>query len=222
MKDVVAELRVGVKDLAGEDRAGWSPLGLSDRVRDLVGLSEVMQVELVRGLAGWDRVAAWAEDGAVTAVTWLKNNTTLTETEASGLLRVSRLYAQHASVAAGLDGGDLTVAKARVLWRAERNREAAFAEVVDGFVELARDLSAADFAHVLGRWVELVDDQAPPDDAKRRFSSADTYGGSAHTDLFGPADDAAIIRAAIEALDTPDPKDCPEGPAPASNATTTS
>ena len=212
MKDVVAELRVGVKDLAAEDRAGWSPLGLSDRVRDLVGLSEVMQVELVRGLAVWDGVAAWAEDGAVTAVTWLKNNTTLTEAEASGLLRVSRLYAQHPSVAAGLDGGDLTVAKARVLWRAERNREAAFAEVVDGFVELARDLSAADFAQVLGRWVELVDDQAPPDDSKRRFSSADTYGGSAHTDLFGPADDAAIIRAAIESLDTPDPKDCPEGP----------
>ena len=170
MKDVVAELRVGVKDLAAEDRAGWVPLALSDRVRDLVGLTEVMQVELVRGLAGWDRVAAWAEDGAVTAVTWLKNNTTLTETEASGLLRVSRLYAQHASVAAGLDGGDLTVAKARILWRAERNRETAFAEVVDGFVELARDLSAADFAQVLGRWVELVDDQAPPDDSKRRFS----------------------------------------------------
>ena len=60
---------------------------------------------------------------------------------------------------------------------------------------LAADLTAADFAQVLGRWVELVDDQAPPDDAKRRFSSADTYGGSAHTDLFGPADDAAIIRA---------------------------
>ena len=212
MKDVVAELRVGVKDLAAEDRSGWTPLGLSDRVRDLVGLTEVMQVELVRGLAGWDRVAAWAEDGAVSPVTWLKNNTTLTETEASGLLRVSRLYAQHPSVAAGLDGGELTVAKARLLWRAEKNREAAFAEVVDGFVELAKDLSVADFGQVLGRWVELVDDQAPPDDTKRRFSSADTYGGSAHTDLFGSSDDAAIIRAAIEALDTPDPDDCPEGP----------
>ena len=35
---------------------------------------------------------------------------------------------------------------------------------------------------------------------------------SAHTELFGSADDAAIIRAAIEALDTPDPEDCPEGP----------
>lgn len=163
------------------------PAGLSERVRDLVGLSEALQVELVRGLAGWDRLAAWAEDGAVTPVTWLKNNTPLTETEASGLLRVARLHAQHPSVAAGLDGGDLTVAKARFLWRAEKNREAEFAQAVDGFVELAWDLSAADFAQVLGRWVELVDDQAPPEDSKRRFTSSDTYGGSAHSDLFGPS-----------------------------------
>jgi CHAT domain-containing protein len=43
MKDVVAELRVGVKDLAAEDRAGWVPLALSDRLRDLVGLTESVQ-----------------------------------------------------------------------------------------------------------------------------------------------------------------------------------
>jgi hypothetical protein len=212
MKDVVAELRVGVKDLAAEDRAGWSPLGLSDRVRDLVGLTEVMQVELVRGIAQWDRITAWAEDGAVSPTPWLENNTTLTKAEASGLLRVARLYAQHASVAAGMDGGELTVAKARLLWRAEKNREAEFAGVVDGFVELAKDLSAADFGQVLGKWVELVDDHAPPDDLKRRFSWADLSGGAAHTEMFGSADDAAIIRAAIEALDAPDPADCPEGP----------
>ena len=170
MKDVVAELRVGVKDLAVEDRSGWPPLGLSDRVKDLVGLTETMQVELVRALAGWDRAAAWAEDGAVSPVTWLKNNTPLTAVEAAGLLRVARLYAQYDSVAAGLHGGDLSVAKARLLWRAEMNREAAFAEVVDGFVELAAEVSAADFGQVLGRWVELVDDQAPPDDTERRFT----------------------------------------------------
>ena len=123
MKDVVAELRVGLKDLAAEDRTGWVPLGLSDRVRDLVGLSETMQVELVRGLAGWDRATAWAEDGAVTAVAWLKANTPLTGGEASGLVQVARLYAGHRCVADALDGGDLTLAKARLLARAETNRE---------------------------------------------------------------------------------------------------
>src|SRR5688572_13530960 len=162
MKDVVAELRVGVKDLAAEDRAGWVPLALSDRVRDLVGLTEIMQVELIRGIAAWDRITAWAEDGAVSPAPWLENNTSLTKAEAVVLIRLGRLYAQHTSVAAGLDGGDLTVAKAKLLWRAEKNREAEFALAVDGFVELAKDLSAADFAQVLGRWVDLIDDQAPP------------------------------------------------------------
>ena len=212
MQDVVAELRVAVKDLAAEDRAGWVPLALSDRVRDLVGLNEAMQVELVRGLASWDRVTAWAEDGAVTAVAWLKANSLLTGPEAAGLVRLARLYAQHRAVAAALDGGDLTLAKARLLARAEKNREALFAECVDGFVDLAAVLGNEDFAQVIGQWIDLVDDQPPPDDSKRRWTSADTIGGSAHTDMFGSADDAALMRAAIEALDTPDPADCPEGP----------
>ena len=213
MQDVVAELRVGVKDLAAEDRAGWVPLALSDRVRDLVGLSESMQVELVRGLAGWDRATAWAEDGAVTAVGWLKANSILTGPEASGLVRLARLYAQHRCVAAALDGGDLTLAKARLLARAERNREGAVRGVRRRVRRSRRRiLGHQDFGQVIDQWIDLVDDQPPPDDAKRRFTSADTIGGSAHTDMFGSADDAALMRAAIEALDTPDPDDCPEGP----------
>ena len=94
MKDVIAELRVGVEDLAGEDRTGWVPLALSDRVRDLVGLTEVMQVELIRGLAQWDRVTAWAEDGAVSPTPWLENNTTLTKADAVAMTQAARLYAR--------------------------------------------------------------------------------------------------------------------------------
>jgi hypothetical protein len=212
MQDLVAELRVDLKDLAAEDRDGWVPLALSDRVRDLVGLSEAMQVELVRGLASWDWATAWAEDGAVTAVAWLKPNTIFTGPEAAGLVRLARLYAQHPCIADALDGADLTLAKARMLARAERNREALFAECVQGFVDLAAELGNADFGQVIDQWIDLVDDKPPPDDTSRRFNSADTIGGSAHTALFGSAEDAAIVRAAIEALDTPDPADCPDGP----------
>jgi hypothetical protein len=212
MNDVVAELRVSLKDLATEDRSGWSPLGLSDRVKDVVGLGEAMQIEIVRAVAAWDGCCAWAEDGAVTPGAWIKAHTGLAAGEATILVRLARLYAQHPAVAAGLDGGDLSLAQARVLMAAEKNREALFADCVDGFVTLARDLGLADFAQVIGQWVALVDDQAPPDDSKRRFSCADTIGGSANTGMFGSAEDAAIIRAAIEAHDTPDPKDCPEGP----------
>ena len=212
MQDLVAELRVDLKDLAAEDRDGWVPLALSDRVRDLVGLSEVMQVELVRGLASWDQATAWAEDGAVTAVQWLKANTIFTGPEAAGLVRLARLYAQHRCIADALDDADLTLAEARMLARAERNREALFAECVAGFVELAGTLGHQDFGQVIDQWIDLVDDKPPPDDGKRRFNSTDTIGGSAHSELFGSAEDAAIVRAAIEALDTPDPADCPEGP----------
>jgi hypothetical protein len=212
MQDVVAELRIGVKDLAAENRSGWSPLALSDRLRDLVGLSDGFQIEVIRLVADWDRKAAWGEDGAVTAVSWLTHRFPLSTGEATALVRVARLYAGHDVIADALDRGDLPLAHTRVLARAERHREVEFARCVRGLVELGAGLGLKDFTQVVAEWVELVDDRPPPDDSKRRFTSADTTGGSAHSELFGSADDAAIIRAAIEALDTPDPIDAPEGP----------
>ena len=100
----------------------------------------------------------------------MKANTGLTGPEASGLVRLARLYAQHRCVAAALDGGDLTLAKARWLARAEKNREALFAECVAGFVELARTLGNLEFGQVIDQWIDLVDDQPPPDDRKRRWT----------------------------------------------------
>ena len=61
-----------------------------------------------------------------------------------------------------LDGGDLTPAKARLLTRAEKNREGLLAECVDGFVDLAPVLGLQDFGPVIDQWIDLVDDQPPP------------------------------------------------------------
>ncbi len=212
MQDVVAELRVGVKDLAAEDRRGWSAAALCDRVRDLAGLSEAFQVELVRVLAAWDERAAWGEDGAVTAVSWLTHQFPMSSGEAAGLVRVARLYAGHQVVADAVDGGELSLSHARLLARAEHHRQVEFRWSVAGLVELAATLNLKDYGQVIAEWIELVDDRPPPDDTKRRFTSSDTIGGAAHSELFGSSDDAAIIRAAIEAHDRPDPIDCPEGP----------
>ena len=74
MPDPVADLHQGLKELASEDRDAWVPLALSDRLRDVAGLHEAQDVELIRTLALWDRRTAWGEDGAVTAVSWLKHN----------------------------------------------------------------------------------------------------------------------------------------------------
>jgi len=87
MQDVVAELRVGVKDLAAEDRAGWSGLAWSDRLRDVVGLRDSLEIEAIRTVAGWDRHTAWGEDGAVTAISWLKHQLGMTAGDAAWIVR---------------------------------------------------------------------------------------------------------------------------------------
>ena len=117
---MVADIGLGLKELAAEDRARWSPLGLSDRLRDVAGINEGAQVELIRILALWDRRVAWGEDGAVTAVSWLKNHLGMAGGEAAASIRLARLYDEYSCIADALDGGELSVAAARVLVRAPR------------------------------------------------------------------------------------------------------
>lgn len=213
MFDPVAELGVAVKEVAAERRDGWSGLALSDRVAGVAAESERLQVQVVRALAQWDGAAAWAEDGFLSPVGWLCQHLPVTEGEARSLVKVAGLYRRYPAVAAALEGGEIAMAHARVLQRAEHGHEQAFDACVDGLVDLARDHPLLkDFAQVMNEWAKLVDEREPADDSKRAFRSSDTFGGHAHTEMSGPSDDAAIMRAAIEALDTPDAPDCPEGP----------
>jgi hypothetical protein len=211
MKDPVTDLHLGLKELAAEDRTGWAPLALSERLRDVVGLSEATQVELIRTLAGWDHVCAWSEDGAVTAVAWLKHDLGMAPGEAAALVHLARFTAQHRCVADALDDHRLRVAAARQLLKASRRREEPFAACVNGLLKLGCELPYEQFAAVIAQWIDLVDDQAPADDTKRRMTITDVSEQSV-TQLVGGLDDAAIVRAALEAMDHPDPEDAPDGP----------
>jgi len=211
MTDVVHDLRIGLKELAAEDRAGWAPLALSDRVREVTEVKERSELELIRVLADWDRVGAWGEDGAVTAVAWMKANLDMAPGEATGLFHLARFYNEHRVVADALDGHRLSVAAARVLLRASRRREEIFAACVDGLVQLGCELSLGEFSTVMAQWADLVDEQAPADDSKRRVRSVDV-GEQGITEIVGSPEDAAVIRAWLEAEDRPDPADAPDGP----------
>ncbi|HMQ26782.1 MAG TPA: hypothetical protein PKA98_12400, partial [Acidimicrobiales bacterium] len=213
MFDPVAELQVAVKEVAAEDRVGWGGLALADRVLGLSQASERLLVEVVRALAAWDGEAACALDGALALTGWLVHRLPVTEAEARGLVKIAALYRRHDCVAAALDGGEIGVAHARVMKNAAAGRDDAFTACAPGLVGLARDHPLVkDFAQVMAEWMRLVDDREPHDDAGRAFRVATTFGGTARTEISGSADDAEIIRAAIEAYDPPDSPDCPEGP----------
>ena len=211
MKDVVAEVRVGLKELAAEDRGGWSSLARSDRLRDVIGLRERFEIETIRTIAEWDRHTDWADDGAVTAVSWVKHQLQLPVAEAAVLVRLARHYDQHRPVRDALDGGEISVAKVRAMVKAERRHEDLFAACVDGLVDLAKELSLEEFTAVLAEWVDLADDREPLDESKRSWRST-TSSGLGRGILDSTEEELNIIQSAIDSLDTLDPADGPEPP----------
>jgi hypothetical protein len=211
MQDVVAELRVGVKDLAAERRDGWSAPALNDRLGELVEVREALHLEVIRAVAEWDALAAWGDDGAVTAPTWLTHRFPITRAEAADLVRLGRLRRRYREVADAMDRGELSVAHIRALVRAERNREDWFARSVAGLVGLAGETETLEeFTEVLVEWSRLVDDRCPRE--ARRGVKFSEVGDDARFQVDTGPDELAIIRAALTALDSPDPEDCPEGP----------
>ncbi len=212
MFDVVAELRVGIKGLAAEGRAGWSSLARSDRVLDVLGASERLEAERVRAVAEWDAAGAWADDGATGPIPWLTHRFEMTRPEAQLLVKTASLYARHPQVAAALDGDEISVLRVRLLAQAEHKREVAFAACVDAMVEAARRLATlAEFVGFLDDWIDAVDEQEPPDLSKRSVRRRRS-GRMASTEIWGASQDADLLQTALDLHDSPDPVDCPEGP----------
>src|SRR5690606_6960383 len=118
MFDPVAELLVDVKELAAEDRAGWPAGAHTDRLSGLLEVRERFEVEIIRAVAAWDGVQAWALDGGLTAVSWLLARFPLTRTDARTLVDLGGLYRRHPQIAAALDGAEITLVHLRHLARA--------------------------------------------------------------------------------------------------------
>src|SRR5436190_22666558 len=100
----------GLRELAGEDRAGWSGAAHSANVLGLLAAMESMQAALVRAVGDWDAAGAWAEDGAASPVGWLRSRGAMTDTAASQLVRSARLARDHGPTGDALRGGRLPVA----------------------------------------------------------------------------------------------------------------
>jgi hypothetical protein len=131
--------------------------------------------------------------------------------QAAGLVHLARFYDEHPLIRDGLDGGHLSVAAARLLLKASRRREELFARCEEGLTKLGCEQPYALFAQVIANWIDLADNQEPHDDPDRHVS-CNEVGDQSIVEIVGDHDGGRIIRAALEALDSPDPDDCPEGP----------
>lgn len=202
-------IREGLARLAAEDRSAWSPAARSDRLLELQELVERVDAEAIRCAAAWDAVAAWAEDSVLGPRSWLASRASMTDPAANRLLRSARLLRDHDHTAEALAAGDITVAHVHALATAAHERAGAFTEHETTLVAAARAVEPRDFTTVTRRWRELADDEHSRRDAafafeRRGLHVSPTTGGSVLSGFLDP-EASAIVTAALDALEPPDP-----------------
>jgi len=212
MFDAVAEAHVNLKEVASEDRAGWSTLAHSDRVRDVFSIAERTEAELIRTIMGWDRAGGWTADGQRSAVCWLVWQLQVGRPRAKVLVDSAELCDKYPDVAAALAGGQIACGHVAAMARIEPRHAEEFATCLDGLLGAAAKTSVVEFDWVAGQWANAVDQGKAADAARGGLSIADTFGGKSYVKAHGSIEEAAILRKALLKDNPPDAADCPEGP----------
>jgi hypothetical protein len=210
-------LRDAIDEVAAEDRAGWSSGARSRRLLDLLEARERLDAEVLRAVGEWDAVGAYAEDGACTPAAWLAFRAPVTKAEAVRLVRSARLAHGHERTGKLLASGDVSSAHVGVVAQAVRRREDLYPGHEDALLDAARRLRPEQFRHVAQRWRSLADDVLAEEDAQQSFQRrfvhcSRTMAGTVRGDFELDAEGGAVVLAALEARDRPDPADAPDGP----------
>ncbi|MBA2326595.1 MAG: DUF222 domain-containing protein [Actinobacteria bacterium] len=182
----------------------------SVRLLELMGEWERAEAEVLSCLGEWDRAGTWGEDGACTPVAWLTNRAPVTKGDAVRLIRAARLAGDHDRTGKALAAGDIKSAHVHVLARAVRHREDQYPDHEDVLIDAATEHEPEWFRHLARQWRAIADDVAAGAEAEkqfehRRFHCSATFGGTVVGDFELDPEGGAIVLAALEARDQPDP-----------------
>jgi hypothetical protein len=181
-----------------------------------LSLRERVDALAVMVTAKWDRVERWRADGSLTPVAWLRHNAELAAIDAKALVRSARLVARCAPMAKSLAHDELTAghinAWARHVTPPRADLFDAHAEVL---VDATRSLSIDETALAARRWADWADDQLnrgePEDLHGKRGVWFGRTGDLEAGRLLGTPEELAALKAALDHLEPPDPKDTPGG-----------
>jgi hypothetical protein len=212
---VIRAIREGLSALGAVDRSGWSSAARSAEVLELTAIVERAQAELVARVAEWNARGAWADDGALSAASWLAARTPTTRPAASRLVRAARLVHAHEQTHDALAAGEVAVAHVETLAVVARGRERLYAEHEATLLAAAGALVPDDFVTVAQRWRALADDELARLDAAAAFEGrhlhvSPTMGGGAISGFLDP-EATAIVIAALDAMEPPDAADSVTG-----------
>ncbi len=176
--------------------------GLDEEILALVDLADRVEAALVEWVGVFDAAEGWKADGAYSFACWLRARADLTRTDGSRLSRLARLLRTMPITERALDGGKLSVAKARLLAGVINERTRAKFDEHEGFlVDQVQGLDVDNAKIALAHWKRLADPDGPdPGDPTRNRASLTTgIDGRWHLDAdFDPVS-GAVLQSVLQA-----------------------
>lgn len=199
----------GSEKLAAEDRRGWFPAALGDRITAVSAAREQLDAELLRLVGQWDAAGGWGADGYTSARSWLITNTPSNGPAAARLARSARHVQRFEATADALADGAITTAKVELLAEVAKGREDLYRRDEHVLLDAARRLCLRDLTIALRTWRHLADDELGTDDPGRGFERvglhvSPTPLGSALSGFLDP-EGATTLTNALDLLEPPDP-----------------
>jgi Domain of unknown function (DUF222) len=210
--DPVAMLADAVGRVGREDRSSWSPQARAAQLLEMLAARERLEAEVVHAVGEWHAAEGWVDDDLLSPVSWLAEHGQMTRRDAGDLLRTARLVHRHDRTGDALAAGEVPVAAATLLARVAQHRDEVFNEQEGTLVTAAGELPPEQLRKLLRTWQCLADDvldRAPAEVQESRWHlhAATTFGGAlAVRGLLDP-EGGAVLLAALDALDEPDPVD---------------
>ena len=166
LRDAVAGLRSAIDE--GEiDNA--DALGVAAQVYEIGEQVSGLHLAAVQVA---DRSGLWGIAGYTSTNAWLRHTHLLDGRGASRVSRTARWLANQAAVARALADGEITeahVQRMRVVVTQSPVRAAAFRDVAEDFVTIARNADPEYLGRVLRSWGDTVDEQASDDSSRRSY-----------------------------------------------------
>jgi hypothetical protein len=183
----MSELRSAIEPYRSEVLAGLPETRVAEDLDELRRAADAIELEHLRRVAELDRRGAWARDGYLSTAAWLADRHRIGWGTAKAQVRLARDLERMPGVRGALEGGEVSLASARVLAEAHRVDPEGFADAEDAFVEAARRHTIAELGRVASRWRErrLAARAGDPDEglrARRGLYASVTFGGMVRVD----------------------------------------
>ena len=175
-------------------------------LREMADWTEAFSAEVIRR---FEKSGAWAQDGALDMVAWLKSNGKLSGGAALERVAMARQLEKLPETAQAFQRGDLGYQHAAILTRtAEKVGTGVFKKEEARLLEAAQTVDPGKFAGVAKAFEFRVDQAAALTEAKRAYSRrylhlSEPKDGLVHLEGLLDAEGGAVVKTALDALMRP-------------------